>query len=112
MKEKDDTVQTTIEGDVYYNAVCKWCGKPFHKKANKSQYCSKECAMNKTRENKAKYQMKRRLQAKHKTLVLPEHKKYGLGSYGTSSTKHPKDTFKEEYAHIQKELRRLGLKKK
>lgn len=114
-KDGTTTIQTCFQKGklkTYYDGRCKWCGKPFHKKTNKSQYCSKECAKNKTRENKARYQAKRRLQAKRKILILPEYQKYGLGSYGTSSTKHPKDSFKEEYRAIQKEKRRLGLKRR
>ena len=45
-------------------------------------------------------------------LVLPENQKYGLGSYGTSHDKHRKESFNEEYDRIQKEFRRLKIKKK
>lgn len=68
--------------------------------------------MHALREQKAKYQAKRRLLAKKGILVLPEYKKYGLGSYGTSSTSHRKSDFTKEYESIQKEFEHLRLKKK
>lgn len=76
------------------------------------KYCSDECRCNALREQKAKYQAKRRLLAKKGILVLPEYKKYGLGSYGTSSTSHRKSDFTKEYESIQKEFEHLKLKKK
>lgn len=76
------------------------------------KYCSDECRCNALREQKAKYQAKRRLLAKKGILVLPEYKKYGLGSYGTSSMSHRKSDFTKEYESIQKEFERLKLKKK
>ena len=76
------------------------------------KYCSDECRFNALREQKAKYQAKRRLLAKKGVLVLPEYKKYGLGSYGTSSMSHRKSDFTQEYESIQKELEHLRLKKR
>lgn len=73
---------------------------------------SGECRFNALREQKAKYQAKRRLLAKKGVLVLPEYKKYGLGSYGTSSMSHRKSDFTKEYESIQKELEHLRLKKR
>ena len=111
----DGTVQLcfTTQGalETYYDGKCKYCGRPFHKKHNKSQYCSKECALNMTRENKARYQAKRRLRVKRKVLILPEYKISGMGSYGTSCNGHRKKDFKEEYNSIQKEFRRLKLRR-
>lgn len=109
----DGTVQLCFNTqgalETYYDGKCKYCGKPFHKKHNKSQYCSKECAKNSIRESKAKYQHRRRLKIKRKILILPEYKISGMGSYGTSCNGHRKKNFKEEYQAIQREKKRLGL---
>ena len=103
------SIQYNLFGEPVYNAICKWCGKKFVKPHNRSEYCSEDCALNKRRENKARYQAKRRLLAKRKLLILPEHQKYGLGSYGTSATGHMKSTFDEESRSIKKEMRRIGF---
>lgn len=96
----------------YVWCTCKWCRKPFKRTHNRMEYCSDECKLNALREQKAKYQAKRRLLAKKGVLVLPEYKKYGLGSYGTSSSHHMKSDFTKEYESIQKEMEHLKLKKK
>ncbi|WP_406533388.1 hypothetical protein [Methanobrevibacter sp.] len=93
-------------------SYCKWCKTPFKRTHNHMKYCSDECRCNALREQKAKYQAKRRLLAKKGVLVLPEYKKYGLGSYGTSSMSHRKSDFTKEYESIQKELEHLRLKKR
>lgn len=114
-KDGTTTIQTCFQKgklETYYDGRCKWCGKPFHKKTNKSQYCSRECAKNKTRENKARYQAKRRKRIREKVLILPEYKSWGMGSYGTMGTGHRKKSFKEEYEYIQQEKKRLGLKRR
>ena len=91
-------------------AKCKWCGKIFNRKHNSERYCCDECRFNSLRQQKAKYQAKRRLLAKKGVLVLPEYKKYGLGSYGTSSMCHRKTDLTKEYESIQKEMELLKLK--
>ena len=96
----------------YGRAYCKWCRKPFTKTHHSMKYCSGKCKLNALREQKAKYQAKRRLLAKKGTLVLPEYRKYGLGSYGTSHTAHRKSDFTKEYERIQKEFEHLRLKKR
>ena len=50
-------------------------------------------------------------QKKEGVLVLPEYKKYGLGSYGTSKSSHRKSDFTEENEAIQKEMEFLKLRK-
>lgn len=93
-------------------SYCKWCRKPFKRTHNRMKYCSEECKTNALREQKAKYQAKRRLLAKKGVLVLPEYKKYGLGSYGTSASAHRKSDFTKEYESIQRDMENIGLKKK
>ncbi len=90
-------------------AKCQWCGKIFTKKHHSERYCCDECRFNSLRQQKAKYQAKRRLLVKRGVLVLPEHKKYGLGSYGTSSRSHRITDFSKEYESIQKEKEFLQL---
>jgi len=93
-------------------SYCKWCKTPFLRTHNRMKYCSDDCRDNALREQKAKYQAKRRLLAKKGVLVLPEYKKYGLGSYGTSSSPHMKSDFTKEYESIQREMEHLKLKKR
>lgn len=89
---------------------CKYCGKKFRKNHNREMYCSERCRQNARREQKAKYQAKRRLLIKRNILIIDEYKKYGLGSYGTSKDGHRKSNFSQEYRAIQKEMKRIGLK--
>ena len=91
---------------------CKYCGKLFVKKHNREVYCSKECRNYALKEQKARYQAKRRLKIKRKELVLNEYQISGMGSYGTSCTGHMKSNFEEEYRSVQREMQRLGLKRK
>lgn len=113
--KQDGTIQMCFKNDgslkEYFDGCCKYCGKPFHKTHNKSQYCCKDCARNNVRELKARYQQRRRLSVKRKELILPEHKISGMGSYGTSCNGHRKKDFNDEYESIQKEFRRLKLRR-
>ena len=111
MLSKDDTVQLTLENKIHHETKCKYCGKPFTKTHNRQVYCSDSCRLNARREQKARYQAKRRLRIKQKILVVDEYKKYGLGSYGTSENGHRKNKFSQEYIAIQKEMKRIGLKR-
>lgn len=90
---------------------CKYCGKPFTKTHNRQVYCSDKCRLNARREQKARYQAKRRKKIKQKLLIVDEYKKYNLGSYGTSANGHRKSKFSQEYIAIQKEMKRIGLKR-
>ena len=111
MLSKNDTVQLTLENEIHHETKCKYCGKPFTKTHNRQVYCSDSCRLNARREQKARYQAKRRLRIKQKILVVDEYKKYGLGSYGTSANGHRKSKFSQEYIAIQKEMKRIGLRK-
>ena len=70
-----------------------------------------ECMKNALREQNARYPAKRGLRIKQKVLIVDEYKKYGLGSYGTSANGHRKNKFSQEYMAIQKEMKRIGLKR-
>lgn len=107
----DDTIQMTLDNEKHYPVKCKYCGKPFTKRHNREMYCSDDCRKNALREQKARYQAKRRMRIKQKVLIVDEYKKYGLGSYGTSANGHRKNKFSQEYMSIQKEMRRIGLKR-
>lgn len=111
MLSKNDTIQLTLDDERHYVSRCKYCGKPFTKNHNREMYCSDDCRLNARREQKAKYQAKRRLLIKQKVLIVDEYKKYGLGSYGTSANGHRKNKFSQEYMAIQKEMKRIGLKR-
>ena len=106
------TKEMTLENKAYYKHKCKYCGKPFNKKHNREMYCSKECRKYALREQKARYQAKRRLRIKRKELILSEHQISGMGSYGTSCTGHMRSSFEEEYRAVQREMQRIGLKKR
>lgn len=62
-------------------------------------------------EQNTRYQVKRRLRIKQNVRIVDEYKKYGLGSYGTSANGHRKSKFSEKYIAIQKEMKRIGLKR-
>lgn len=104
------TKQMTLENEVYYKHKCKYCGKPFNKKHNREMYCSKECRKYALREQKARYQAKRRLKIKRKELVL-RHNYKNLGSYGTCSAFHRRSKFEDEYRAVKREMERIGLRK-
>ena len=110
MLGEEDTIQTS-EDKKENQTKCKYCGKPFTKRHNRQMYCSESCRTNAKREQKARYQAKRRKKIKQKILIVDEYKKYNLGSYGTSANGHRKDTFSQEYIAIQKEMKRIGLKR-
>lgn len=102
-------VQVDLFQNKVYNSECKYCGKPFNKVHNREMYCSDTCCLNALREQKAKYQRKRRLNIKSGLIIVDEIKRYGVGSYGTSLSEHPKSNFHDELVAIQKEKRRLKL---
>lgn len=111
MLSKKEAIQMTLDNEKHYPVKCKYCGKPFTKTHNRQMYCSDSCRRNALREQKARYQAKRRLRIKQKVLIVDEYKKYGLGSYGTSANGHRKNKFSQEYIAIQKEMKRIGLKR-
>jgi len=99
------TVQMTLENEPYYPNKCKWCGKPFEKQHNRQEYCSDKCKLNALREQKAIFSRKYR--SKYKNRKSDSY--WGMGSGSLSA--HKKDSFDEEHDAIQKELKRLRIKK-
>lgn len=86
---------------------CKWCGKLFVKEYNNQACCTRECQEQLTRENSAKSSMKHYY--RHKINNTNKKAVTTLGSKGTSSTHHPKETFEEEHKSLMREAKRLGL---
>jgi len=104
------TLQLTLEGEVHYNAKCKYCGKGFNKTANKQLYCSDECRHNARLEQKAEYQRKRRMLVKRGVLIVTDKEK-GCTTYNSNYlSEHPHADFKREKRAIEREMKRLGLK--
>lgn len=85
--------------------TCKYCGEEFIRTQNPQKYCSKECFTWGRREQKAKYQRKRRMLINKGVLISNENNK--LGTNYLSSHRHK--NFIEEYQAIQKEKRRIGV---
>ena len=110
MLSKDDTVQLTFENEIHHETKCKYA-ESRSQRPTQAVYCFDSCRLNASRIQKARYQAKRRLRIKQKILVVDEYKKYGLGSYGTSANGHRKNKFSQEYIAIQKEMKRIGLKR-
>lgn len=95
----------------YTNAKCKWCGKAFFKTANKTCYCSDRCRTLALREQKAEYQRKRRKLIRDGVIVAPNERAsndIGTGFIG----EHMQDDFDDEYGVIQREFRRLRIRRK
>lgn len=90
----------------YTNAKCKYCGKPFFKTHHSIVYCSDTCRTYALREQKAKYQRKRRKLINTGELVSNENKY--LGTQFLSG--HRQSDFSKEYSAIRKEMRRLRLR--
>lgn len=61
-----DTVQMTLDNKVYYDSICKWCGKQFNKKYHTQKYCSNDCREEALHEQKKEYDNQHK---KHSTLV-------------------------------------------
>ena len=94
----------------FSNAKCKYCGKPFFKTANRTCYCSDRCRSLALREQKAEYQRKRRKLIRDGVLVAPNERSsndVGTGFIG----EHKQDDFDDEYGVIQRELRRLRIRR-
>ena len=90
-----------------YTGTCGWCGAEFVKKANKTKYCSDYC-----RESARSHQSRmksHRWYHRHKH-ELTEKQRWGLGS-GTIGQHRHKD-YKKEQKVIQKEIQRLGIRRK
>ena len=94
----------------FSNAKCKYCGKPFFKTANRTCYCSDRCRSLALREQKAEYQRKRRKLIRDGVLVAPNERAsndIGTGFIG----EHRNDDDLEELNVIQRELRRLRIRR-
>ena len=103
------TLQTTLEGEIYYKNHCKYCGKGFIKTHNHQLYCSEKCRKNSRKEQKAAYQRNRRKLVREGKLVVSDQEKYNKYASNLLSQHRHKD-FKREYRAIQREMKRLKLK--
>lgn len=101
------SVQLTLDGEVYYKNKCKYCGKGFNKTENKQLYCSDSCRIKARKEQKARYQRKRRKLIRDGVLVVKDTEKPPLGSGFLS--KHPYKDFIREHNALLREKNRLGL---
>ena len=107
------TVQLMFNDGVlvpFTNAKCKYCGKPFFKTANKTCYCSDRCRNLAIKEQKAEYQRKRRKLIREGVLISNEKASNDIGTGFIGE--HKQDDFEEEYGVIQRELRRLRIRRK
>lgn len=104
------TVQLKLNGEIYYNSTCKYCGKPFNKTHNRQMYCSPYCCKQAVREQKARYQRKRRKLVRDGVLIVTDREK-GCSTYNSNFlSEHPHADFKREYKAIEREMKRLKLK--
>jgi predicted nucleic acid-binding Zn ribbon protein len=101
------TVQLTLDGKVYYDRKCRWCGKGFNKKSNNEQYCSDKCRHYALLEQKAKYQRKRRKLLLKGVLISNSERNYLIGTNFLSARANP--DFDKEYHAIRKEMARIGI---
>ena len=85
---------------------CKFCGKLFIKKHNAQKYCCDKCSHEAELESKRKYINKRNRRKVFNTRIK---NLTTLGSLGTNSSSHMKNSFEEEYDSIQTEMRMLKL---
>ena len=100
------TRQMTLEGQLYYDSTCKWCGKQFNKTHNHQVYCCPTCKKFARLEQKARYQRKRRYLIRIGELVSNETKQIGTNFL---SHRRRKD-FDTEHLMIRKEMKRLKLR--
>jgi len=91
----------------YKNKKCKYCGKPFIKTANRQVYCSERCRSLALKEQKAKYQRSRRKRIREGELVSNETKYVGTGFL----SQHRQEDFNDEMLALEKEMRRLKIRK-
>lgn len=91
----------------FTNAICKYCGKPFYKSANRTCYCSDRCRTLALKEQKAEYQRKRRKLIRNGVLISNETEYVGTGFL----SKNRQEDFDDEKKAIEKELKRLRIKR-
>lgn len=89
----------------FYISKCKYCGRVFIKFENKTGYCREACRTWAVREQKARYQQKRRKLINDGELISNENNKLGT----TYLSNHRHDDFKREYLSIHKEAKRIGV---
>ena len=85
---------------------CNYCGHLFIRKQNAEKYCSGHCRHEAQLESKRKYANKRNIRKNYNTRVK---NLTTLGSWGTSSTSHPRKTFEEEHRSIKREMKHLRI---
>ena len=89
------------------NAKCEYCGQPFYRPNKYFKYCSDRCRSLALKEQKAKYQRKRRKLINDGVLVSNESKYIGTQFL----SQHRQEDFKEEHEAIIKEMKRLKLRR-
>lgn len=89
----------------FYISKCKYCGRIFIKFENKTCYCREACRTWAVREQKAKYQQKRRKLINDGELISNENNKLGT-SY---LSKHRNSNFNKELVSIRREAKRIGV---
>jgi hypothetical protein len=104
------TVQLKLNGEIYYNSTCKYCGKPFNKTHNRQMYCSPYCCKQAVREQKARYQRKRRKLVRDGVLIVTDREK-GCNTYNSNFlSEHRHKNFDRERRAVEREMKRLGLR--
>lgn len=86
---------------------CKWCGKIFTKKHHLEKYCSDKCRKYALEEQSRISSIKWYHKHKHE---LSEKQRWGLGSSARLG-KHSNNDFTQEQNLINREFKRLRLKK-
>jgi len=82
---------------------CKWCGLPLEKEHNRQQYHKGEC-----QENAERYNTMLRMRRHRKKYNITT---FPLGSSGLRLGKHRRENFKEELFIVEKEIKRLKLRR-
>lgn len=89
---------------------CKFCGKPFTKTHNREMYCSDYCRIEARKDQKAKYQRKRRRLVQQGVLIVTDREKGNLFYNSNYLSQHRYKDFNREQKAIERELKRLKLK--
>ena len=90
----------------FYISKCKYCGRVFIKFENKTGYCREACRTWAVREQKAKYQQKRRKLINDGELISNELREPGT----TFLSQHALSDFGLEERTVKRELKRIGVK--
>lgn len=90
----------------FYISKCKYCGRIFIKFENKTGYCREACRTWAVREQKAKYQQKRRKLINDGELISNELREPGT----TFLSQHALSDFGLEERTVKRELKRIGVK--